>query len=205
MSTTPTAVTREIAELTDELGILRVRDVLRQAADVAVAERDREDAPSAKVLRSRALAWPTISRGEREYTQGDGRVYGATVNPAEQKQADAAAWAPGAEIREQLLPLIVAEGGFVARAYDVLAWTQLDGGKWKATLGRQLTAGELEELRAPYNLGDELPTRAPRAFWPVQVDVDDTVYRGGEPTRGWDGTAFYDVDPEDGDDTEGDE
>jgi hypothetical protein len=133
------------------------------------------------------------------YTQDDGRVYGVipgVLGHAMQKQADAAAWSPGTEIREQLLPLIVAEGGIVARAYDVLGWTQLDGGKWKARLGRQLTAGELEELRAPYNIGDELPTRAPRAFWPVQVDIDDTVYRGGEATRGWDGTAFYDVDPE---------
>jgi len=80
--------------------------------------------------------------------------------------------------------------------WEVLVWST-DGVKWSAELGRKLTTSELFEMRAPYLPGDALPTEGTRVFWPVAVDIDGLVYRGGRPVCRWDSATsdYEDIEP----------
>lgn len=204
----PTKIDKEIAEAIAQLGPLCAREVLKStlSAGAIVEEKNRQEidavqreaaqlgtpfeaseaaVPSAKILNSRGLVYPTISRSSRLHVdQKSGRLYGELED---KKLADTGSWRAGVALREQCLPLIVAVDGTVTRAWEVLGW-QMDAesvgdkklhARWFTQLGEPLSADDLERIGAPFTIGDELPTIGTRAFWPTIVDVDGCVYRAG--------------------------
>ncbi|MBP1054166.1 hypothetical protein J6397_28820 [Rhodococcus qingshengii] len=191
----------KIENLVSHMGPVAARAALWAAMDRRTALMDQlasdpdRSPPSAKVLKARAQLWPTISRNRSEHVSATGRVYGATTDPAQQRQADAGSWRAGQEVRDQELPLTVAEDGVVVRVWAVLAWVSDGAGKWVAVLDREMPNDELWQLQAPFLIGDELPILGQTAYWPVAVDLDGRVYRGGEMIKKWDDAAnsFRDV------------
>lgn len=190
---TPEMLEAKIRNLISSLGLIEARNAIWKESQViheALNGRDEnllENQPSAKVLNNRAQMWPTISRSLNEWVEADGRVYGKTTDSRDQKQSDSGVWRVSKAVRDQELPLIVAEGGTVVRAWGVNYW-QLDeeSGKWEASLLRELTNDELRILHSPFLIGEDLPTLGQRAYWPVAVDVDGRVYRGGDLIKVWD-------------------
>lgn len=187
--TTPATLAARIQQAITDHGVLNVALALDGLEDAVSAAATAETAPSAKVLQARATVWPTISRGAAIRTDpADGRALSGPLTDDQQREADRKWWRTSPRLRDQRLPLIVASKGVVTHAWEVLGW-ETDGVKWAAELGRKLTTAELVEMRAPYLPGDPLPTEGTRAFWPVSVDVEGTVYRGGRPVRRWDPAA----------------
>lgn len=190
---TPEQLRENIENLISSLGLVEARSALSKESEMLQEARENRDEnlladpPSPKVLNGRAQMWPTLSRSLQEWVEEDGRVYGKTSDPRDQKQSDAGFWRVSKTVRDQYLPLIVAEGGTVVRAWGVDYW-ELDeeGGKWVAELSRELTNDELRELHSPFLIGDDLPTLGTRAYWPVAVDIDGRVYRGGKLIKVWD-------------------
>ncbi|MGP9760958.1 hypothetical protein [Corynebacterium sp. AOP12-C2-36] len=184
--TTPKRVRDELDQMIQEIGLLDSLDALHAFQERSVEVAADSSLPSTKVLNSRAQVWPTIARRGIEHVESDReRVYGATTDPIQQRQADAGYWRAGEAIREQCLPLIVSEDGIVVRAWSVNEWSQNEYGKWAADLGRALDNSDLEELRSPLLIGDALPTAGQTAFWPVFVDIDGNVYRAREHVGSW--------------------
>ncbi|MGV0446013.1 hypothetical protein ACUY3B_08445 [Corynebacterium ureicelerivorans] len=194
--TTPATLAARIQQAINDHGVLDVALALDGFEEAVSAVTTAETIPSAKVLQARAAVWPTISRGAAIRTDPiDGRALSGPLSDAQQREADRKWWRTAPSLRAQCLPLIVASEGIVTHAWEVLGW-ETDGAKWAAELGRKLSTAELVEMRAPYIPGDALPTEGTRAFWPVSVDIDGTVYRGGRPVRRWDPAAhgYEDID-----------
>lgn len=174
------SVERRFAKIHEEFGVARSLKALEEMEAKAGSLRLGVDRMT---LQKRGSCWPTISRkgGEGQIAE-DGRYFGPSADRDEQWEMDRQYWKVGKEVREECLPLIVAENGIVVRVWDVLGWFLEEDGdtKWTANLGEQLDNEALERLGSPLLIGDELAPRWPRsAYAPMIVDLDGTVYYDG--------------------------
>lgn len=174
------SVEKRFGQIRDQFGVARSLKALQELEAKARALRPDVDRMT---LQKRGSCWPTISRkGGAGQIADDGRYFGPSVDRDEQWAMDRQYWIVGKEVREECLPLIVAEDGVVVRAWDVHEWFLEEDGdtKWTAELGEQLDNEALERLGSPLLIGDGLAPRWPRsAYAPMIVDLDGTVYYDG--------------------------
>lgn len=180
------SIQHDLNEAISDLGSAAALNVLNAHSET-VASTVSSTVPSNKTLKSRALMWPTISRGERVRKDSTtGRILNGDLTLQEQVEADRKWWATNPTMRRQCLPILVADKGVLDHAWIVSEWVQGSGNKWSADIERPVSNRELIDLRSPYLIGDPMPTEGYGAFWPVAVDIDGSVYRAGELVKRWD-------------------